>query len=324
MYQSKTLNMTCVCKTLLRNVPNGECVILEPCDHIYHSTCLKTSHCPICQEKIKNKHTIKSLHKLLKTNISNKERKIAYQRYVDLMAVIPDVCDVKINSVLLCSNLPKMLGIISTIPFLSGFEDGKTYITDEIFRIMNVRLVINHVDKYIPTKKCVIISKHSSYFDFLVMSSVFQCGYLSSSIIKKIWIGSMLCKLVPLIIIDRGKTKGTVEQMKEYIKDNRSICVFPEGTMYSEKTLGKFRTGCFHTGYPVLPITIKYEPYLSEYDTTVFFQKMLSLSELKITVTIGNYVEGPFDDTKIEQVRIKMAKSGGYALSNVSNRDHVD
>ena len=147
---------------------------------------------------------------------------------------------------------------------------------------------------------------------------------MAASFTKDIWYLKHLINLLPLLLIDRGKTSNTVEKLKEFVDTKRSLCLFPEGIMTHQNTLSTFRTGAFMTGHPVQPIILKYKPYI--YDTSMnnYITKLFSQEKITVTMTILDIEQPPFDNNKIEMIRHKMAKAGNFALSRVSNKDVVD
>ena len=90
--------------------------------------------------------------------------------------------------------------------------------------------------------------------------------------------------VIPMLVIERGKKANTVDKIREYIEENGAICMFPEGIITNPNSIVKFRTGAFHTGYPVYPIVLKYETNIFNSSTTKFILKMIPAQNLKITV----------------------------------------
>ena len=308
------INSRCVCDIGLSwiNIPQ---IMIFPCEHILHKKChkLTSNKCDICNEPITDIKDFNQIRKL------SKKGGIYYQRYIDMIATsnfnhmsTVDEYDLK--------HLSDIMGFIPTLPFKIGYDECQSA-CHEIMRILNAKQIISGFENINNNPK-VYISTHTTYLDFIVINSFLKCGYVTSSYIKKTFFGKMIMNIVPLLLIDRNK-KGmsTVEQMKKYIKKHGSICLFPEGTITHPDVIQKFRTGAFHTGYPVQPIVIKYEPVVYDSDMSVFIKKLFSIRNIKINIIVLPTEYPPFDDIKIEEIRTKMAQAGNIALSRVSNRD---
>jgi len=326
----KILNSRCICGQGLPWI-KSLIIMLEPCEHMLHKNCYNKNKkcCPLCQNKVTKFNTI---HDLKKKN--SDIRYISYdnyQKYIDIISMsnfdnlykLND--DINVNAKIL-HNTIDLLGIISTVPFLSGFDDGHSACCD-VLNIMNAKLVINGYD-YIknanPKSPKVFIANHTSHLDFIILFYLLKCGFLSSSSIKDFWLGRRIMNIIPLLLIERGKDVNTVDKMRKYVKENGSICLFPEGMITHPETLIKFRTGAFHIGYPVYPITINYDPVIYDTDTSILLKKITSDPHITIRINILKPELPPFNDKKIENIRLKMANRANLALSRVSNKDIVD
>jgi 1-acyl-sn-glycerol-3-phosphate acyltransferase len=127
-----------------------------------------------------------------------------------------------------------------------------------------------------------------------------------------------------ILIVKRGTDKNTVKKMHDYIRDNKDLCIFPEGLITHPNILCRFRTGSFHTGFPVQPIIVKYNPHVYDNSATKFLLKAMSQEGITATVQILDPVYPPFTQEKIEIVRHMMAEAGNFAISRVSNRSVKD
>jgi hypothetical protein len=116
------------------------------------------------------------------------------------------------------------------------------------------------------------------------------------------------------------KPGGCVEKIKEYLEKFKRIIIFPEGVMTYGKTLIKFRTGAFYASDYICPVVIKYRPYFYEDNINNLLLLILSQEKIEIDIIINDIESGPFDENKIEAVRVKMADIGNLKLSNVSNK----
>ena len=310
----KIINSRCICNIGLSWTTKKQVMIL-PCEHIIHINCHKTDNlCDICNNEITKMMTFEEIKSESKNGI------IQYQRYIDMIASSNVDHIVKIGKHN-AKHLSDVMSFMSTIPFMKGYDELQAF-CHEILRLLNTKLIINGYENINESEKKVYISNHTTYIDTAVINSLFKCGYVVSSLINKSHLGRMIRDIVPILIIDHNKKgSSTVEQMSEYIKNNNSLCLFPEGVITHPDIIQNFRTGSFHTGYPVQPIIIVYDKIIYDNDIYLFLEKVLSTKELTITVTILKTEYPPFDDKKIEEIRCKMAKAGNLAVSRISNRD---
>lgn len=316
MNSNKIINSKCICEKGLNWIVT-ENVIIEPCEHIVHKICwLDKDICPICQNSCDKYYNEYELSQLMKTD------KTYYQKYVDIHSMKNINYIYEKNTKNLIYSLPHIFDILGRLPFSHGYNDGLQLCKDT-FTVAGVNLLIRGKENNTECSK-VIILNHTSYLDFMVSFYVFHASFLSSTAIKDTWIGRKIMDIIPLILIERGSKSNTVEKMKEYIKENGSICLFPEGFMTHPDTIIRFRTGAFNTGYPVLPAVIKYDPVIADSNVFDFLQKLGSSDGINIIVNILPLEYPPFDDNKIEKIRKKMAKIGNMALSRVSNKDIKD
>ena len=153
------------------------------------------------------------------------------------------------------------------------------------------------------------------------MFYVLKCGFLSSVEINLTQIGRQLTQIVPLVLIDRGIKSSTVDKMKEYVENEGSLCVFPEGMQTHPKTIINFRTGAFNVEHQVYAVVIEYDLPVADMVVKDFILKIMSEQNINIKVKIlGPYLP-PFNEKDIENIRIDMADAGHMFLSRVSNRD---
>ena len=319
MNNKKYINSRCICKITL-NWVNTELIMLDPCEHILHYKCYKEnknkSKCDLCETKIDKIYTEKQL-------IIKKNNPKYYQKYVDMLSVKNLNNMSEVNNFNLITNIPKIIGTFLTLPYCRGINDGKSLI-HEIMNIGNVKLQVEGLNN-IPKGPKVIIANHTSDFDFIPLFYIFQSGFLSSSILYDSMIGKMISKIVTNVIVTRGDKNGnTVNKMKQHVKKYGSICLFPEGLITHPDTIIRFRTGAFNIGYQVCPVVITYDPVIYDSNIGNYIKKILSQDEFNIKINILPTEQPPFTENKIEEIRLKMAKTGNFALSRVINRDIKD
>ncbi len=131
----------------------------------------------------------------------------------------------------------------------------------------------------------------------------------------------MLAAGVNTLIIDRGNTKNTVNQMNDFIANKKdSLFLFPQGMLGSHTTLTKFRTGAFATNYNVQPVVLKYKQDVS---VMTFFQ-MVCFPRVDVEVIVLDEVPRDVDEkveNYCERIRVLMAKAGNLEFSRVDSHD---
>lgn len=315
----KHLNSFCKCNKGLAWI-KSQVIMLEPCEHLIHAKCLKKYgiknnniiECPYCNIPIT--HTVQATDYKINPKL--------YQKCIDILSISNFDNMSKYNPRNIFENFPNLLSTISSLPFTKGKQAG-IQLVENIFAMNNIELHVYGLSK-IKNEPKVFIVNHTSHLDFLVVFYVLNTGFLTSSGIYENVITSQLAKIMPVLIIDRAKKGNTVEKIKEYVKKQGSICLFPEGLMSHPQTLIRFRTGAFYIGYPVYPIVLTFDPPVADMSTPDFILKMSSNQKIKITMKILDPFYPPFDEDKIELVRLNMANSGNMVISRVSNRDIRD
>ncbi len=313
---NKIINSQCICNNKL-NYKDLEYIILLPCEHILHYECYNHKNCPLCSEKIETFITEKKINRIKDSNKEN------YQRYVDLISMKNYESYSKVNY----NNLFKVFGglpeLFIKLPFTKGFDNGYK-LCSLALNLLNLNIKVYGHENLDLKKNQIFIANHTSHYDFIILFYLLKCSFLASTVIKKSYLGNLVSSIVPLVFINRNMDTNTVERMRSYIeKNNRSICLFPEGMISHPDTIIQFRSGAFHVGYPITPIVLKYEPVVYSSDAVDFMNKLLS-NDITISVYILKEELPPFSNEKIEQVRNKMAEVGNFGLSRVSNRDIKD
>lgn len=305
---NKIINARCHCGMGLPWM-RDEIILIEPCEHLIHLKCHKKAYCMICKTHITNIIRLKDLLKNPKL----------YQKCIDILSMtnFDHMSDYDFDKIF--DNIPTLMSAILKAPFTKGIKEGKDFLTD-IFSMNNIDIIVKGHNKIKKGPK-VFIANHTSMLDSAVLFYVLETGFLSSNAITENFVSNQLTDIIPLLIIDRGKSYNVVDKMKKYVEKTGSICLFPEGIMTHPDTIIRFRTGAFHIGYPVYPVILKYDPIVADSNTGDFIFKISSGQKIKIDVIIMDPYYGPFSDAKMEQVRKDMAICGNMMLSRVSNRD---
>lgn len=312
----KIINARCVvCSNGLPWI-RKEVVMLFPCEHLIHLKCLAKSdcrNCGICNQKIQ---------RVIRSDDFKFDASL-YQQCVDIISVSNFDKLSTIDSKEVILNLPSLIGTLAQLPFTKGINQARKLVED-IFSMNNIKIKVRGLNKLKPGPK-VFISNHTSHLDFLTLFYVLKTGFLTSAAINESALSKQFLNIVPLLVVERGKGSGnTVDKMKKYVEEKGSICLFPEGMLTHPDTIIRFRTGAFHIGHPIYPIVLKYKNVVADMSTSNFVLKMTSTQSETIEMFILNPFYPPFDDKKIEMVRMAMANKGSMLLSRVSNRDVKD
>lgn len=317
--KNKIINSTCKCARIL-NWVDDEVIMLNPCEHMIHAKCFEECQCgniqsngqlcPYCGD------SIKSITKLndYKTNPE------LYQKCVDILSVtnVNDMMKISYDDVLF--NIPELLAIVAKGMLRTGFKTGWELSRDAL-KIAGVRIKVSGLEKIKPGPK-VFIANHTCHLDGICILYLLRTSFLSSASIRENSLTKKLLDIVPLHTVELGaKSSNTVDNMRDYIEKNESICIFPEGMFTHPSVLGRFRTGAFHIGYPIYPIVLKYQNYMSDTSILDFLLKTHSEKSEFVEFIVMDPFYPPFDDNKIELVRFAMAERGNLLLSRVSNRD---
>lgn len=123
----------------------------------------------------------------------------------------------------------------------------------------------HHGEKYPPNTSHVFVSNHTTYLDYLVLSSY----KYSHSVIAQRQGGfmSLLLKLVSGSIQFERNQKSDREEVKKEIAGltrNSSIIVFPEGTCVNNEYTVMFQKGAFELDVLVYPAAIKYNKKMGD------------------------------------------------------------
>ena len=311
---NKELNFKCFCNGWLSR--NTKLVLILPCEHIFHKKCIEHKKiCPICNVNI--------ISFFYKTSSINSLQD--YQRYIDLLCVsnfdnqttynIPSVID---NSYDLISALIFALSMTN--------KQSANKMLDNLLSLNYTNVYIKGMSKINKNTPHVLIANHTSYLDAMMIFRYFDTSFLSSNSWKKTFLGKFLPDFIKLMNIDRGvkRNYNIVDEMRNYVKKYKSICLFPEGAITHPKTLAQFRTGAFHIGYPIYCIVIRYENSNSDFNPLKTLFKMCRRERVDIYIDVIGPYYPPFTPEKIQLIRKKMAKTGNFFLSRVSTRNVKD
>ncbi|AYV80357.1 MAG: lysophospholipid acyltransferase [Gaeavirus sp.] len=330
------INSRCHCKKYFMNTENIR--LIYPCSHFMHDQCindlltsnikLKRKHdlikCPICQADISMI--------LTEDQIQNNKKYLQYKTDLNSIKLTPTG---SINPLRLPYGILNFTGFMNKL-ILAQSKTDIINVIDCLLKTLNVKInVIDNTqnspieyknnticwkNKSDSDSKIVLLPNHTSYLDSPVLLHLFKCGFIANEFITTTQIGSIFAAKCNLLIFDQNKDTNVVNKIKEYLNTHKIITIFPEGTIGSNHTLLRFRTGAFYTDANICPIVIKYRPHIWDDDIKTIIFKLTSQPEINVDIIINDLVHPPFDDNKINNVRNFMAEIGELKLSRVSTK----
>jgi 1-acyl-sn-glycerol-3-phosphate acyltransferase len=308
----------CICERALSE-ESGVYTLL-PCAHIIHITCYKKltnkNDCPLCKKKVEKKVSVEECKKLIGKNRKYK------QYYYNMLSISNKHFERSINYSLVFLRSSDFIREYYMLMNNISSKETKLVIR-RILGIMNCKVNFdknkyNKIKK--KNKKMVIIANHNSAIDGLVIASLFNCGGLAASFLKDTLVAKVM-EPYGVVWVDRGKKSNTVKKIKEYLKKNNKLIIFPEGTVIHKDTLGEFRSGAFNIGVPILPVVIKYDKYFyAENNMTTTALRLISQQEINIDVHLLDVEYPPFNKKKVNKIRNKMSKIGNFFLTNITSK----
>lgn len=111
----------------------------------------------------------------------------------------------------------------------------------------------------------VVVANHRSIIDIAILLSTFGGAVLSRADLATWPIMGPAARAAGTIFVDRSdKTsgQGAIAQMVARLDENDTICLFPEGTTYSDDEVRPFKPGAFvaaaRARVPVVPVGLAY------------------------------------------------------------------
>ncbi|KAA3650436.1 MAG: 1-acyl-sn-glycerol-3-phosphate acyltransferase [Proteobacteria bacterium] len=161
-----------------------------------------------------------------------------------------------------------------------------------------------HVVGTIPNAPVMVVANHVSWLDIPIIHSFILAGFVAKREIKFWPILGWLAMAGDTVFLNRGNSesrKTVLNQLKKRLKQNRSVAIFPEGTVTDGSYLRPFHRQLIHaavqTQTPVVPVTIKFLNRLNQREQRVAFVadesfihhvlRVLQLPQTRVEVHIG-------------------------------------
>jgi len=131
--------------------------------------------------------------------------------------------------------------------------------------ISGARIIIQGKFNIPKTTGNLIISNHLTYFDGIVLGSIFPVIYLSKKEVKSWFLIGWMTSMSGTIFIDRkrkNKSPEYVEEITNKLKNKVNVLLFPEGTSTNGEKIRDFHSVFFQAPLSsksfILPVTIHY------------------------------------------------------------------
>lgn len=144
----------------------------------------------------------------------------------------------------------------------------------------------------IPARPAVILCKHQSAWETLMMQDVFPLVlFVWKKELKMLPFFGWALAVTPMLSIDRGAGKDALKQLvaqgRERLDHGYSIIIFPEGTRTAPGHHRRFKVGGAHlgveTGAPVLPVALNSGEF---WGRNAFFKR-----PGRVTVSVGPAID---------------------------------
>lgn len=150
----------------------------------------------------------------------------------------------------------------------------------------------------------VVIANHQSFVDIPLLLGYLDIniGFVAKEEIRRWYLFNLWMERAQCVFLDRSSPKKALNSFSkavQFIRDGKSVCVFPEGSRTRDGKVGEFKRGSFklalESGVKVLPITID-----GTYDV-MNKNKFYIQRRKKILLTIGEII----DIKKIDKFELK-------------------
>lgn len=313
---NKVLNSRCACNKGLSWI-KGNVLMLYPCEHMYHEKCIekytKDNKCFFCKTEYNKK-------------LSLLDKDLHYQRFADILSMSYHN-DINANTTSnFIDSIFDVASVITNLLHITYPEEGKR-LCERIFSLNNITMKVYGLEKLNLVKNKVFISNHVTLIEIPILYYILGTGFLASSAIGNSPFVEKVKQIVPIMTFERGDKNrkfNIVDEMRKFIDEKGSLCLFPEGIMKHPDTITRFRSGAFMINRPVYSVTIKHIDVISDCSSQGFVYNLGGKKNINLEIHISGPYYPPFSDIDIEKIRYNMAKEGGMLLSRVANRDVVD
>jgi 1-acyl-sn-glycerol-3-phosphate acyltransferase len=186
-----------------------------------------------------------------------------------------------------------------------------------------------------PRRPYVAVSNHESYADiFLISHLPWEMKWLSKEEVFRIPLMGWMMRMAGDIGVKRGKAASraeALEQIRDRLRKNVSVMIFPEGTRSPTEQMLPFRDGAFRVaiefGLPILPIVVAGTRHAMARGSFVFNRARAEARVLEPIETAGmtlmdaralrDEVRRRIDEGR-RQLRRELEHAGGAATRSLS------
>ncbi len=159
--------------------------------------------------------------------------------------------------VILCRPLPHHMRRQSVVPWVNFAIWLVKHVLGIPYRLVGA--------ENIPAHACIVLSKHQSAWETLMLQEVFKdTVFVWRKEIKYLPFFGWALAAIPMIETDRNVSKATltrlVEQGRHRLENGYTVVIFPEGTRSQPGSKNRYKVGGAHlaveTGTPVVPVAL--------------------------------------------------------------------
>ncbi len=136
---------------------------------------------------------------------------------------------------------------------------------NSLLKLAGVKVVV-HGKENLPKEPCVFVANHQGYFDIpVVLTSLNKSyGLMSKKEVLKMplirtWMKNLYC-----VFVDRSNPREAMKSLNQalgYVKEGKSMIIFPEGTRSKDGNIAEFKSGSFRIAtkakVPLVPLRIE-------------------------------------------------------------------
>lgn len=311
--------VNCVCKLCKKRLNSTlECLMsCMKCEHMVHSSCFNNGNCTLCINCGYNEVVPEDSHMMTRQMIANVKSCKRTQFKPKL-----------VDYIRLLTRLPLLTYYFSVLMF-NWFIGNHTdeiynYFVDGFMYCLNINVNLIGFDKIDKNKKMVYVCNHTGHHDSFLINRFIKGKVLASDAILHTFIGRLMAEFTKPFIIKRGQSSNTSTMVSNHIEKEGSIVVFPQAILTNNKTITKFRTGAFVLNLPIQPILFE---YVEDQSSMTILPDMFCFPKVNVTIRALDLVVNENKlppDQFAEHVRLIMALTGGFLLSNVDSHDVKD
>ena len=185
----------------------------------------------------------------------------------------------------------------------------------------------------VPAAACLVVSNHVSWVDTLALRAAVPCGFVAKHSLRGWPVVGRLIALSGGVFLHREKPSALPEavgRMAACLGAGRSVCVFPEATTTTGRSVAPFFPAafeaCARASVPVLPVALRYledgqpSPRAAWVGDEAFLPSLLRIAagrRLSVQVVVGSPVPaGAGRAATAAAARAVVASLGALALAD--------